>query len=814
MNGNTTSPDLVIVDGPAVIYRAFYAVEKQNLQTSWGEDVGATFVATRMMWNLIREQEPRYMIAVWDRGFSGREAIQKAYKVQRPPTPPSLVRQKPYIRAIWEALGMVHAEQEGYEADDLAATLARQACERGLHTWIVTSDKDMLQLVNDCIQVYDPATRPPTLYTPEKVEEKFGLPPERLREYLALVGDSVDNIPGIDEVGPKTAQEILKHIRLDELPEALFHLPLKLRKKIHPHEALIRQNLQMVTLKTLPVNLEDFLRPRREDRKTLREWFRRMEFFSLLEEVCEDLTVYPLTDGPLPGEGAVVPDDGGFVVAGEGRCVRTPRLPEGTWMAFDSKAVFRIQEVEVAGDLSLGVYLLEPDLGRYSPRDVALAFGGVRLPEGPEAVATLTHRLFPEIRRKLEEEGLIHLLLDLEIPVAWVLARMEKRGIPVNVGRLQEARREVMARLHALEEEIYALAGERFNLRSSRQLARILFEKIGLKAIKRTQTGFSTDASVLSKLAQIHPLPAKILEYREVEKIRSSYLDNLFQHVNPETGRIYPTFEQKAAATGRIVTRDPNLQTLPVRGDFSELIRRAFVAPSGWVFLSADYSQIELRILAHLSGDETLRKAFLEGRDIHAETASRVFGKPPEAITPEERRMAKGVNFGIVYGISPYGLSESLGIPMEEARELIERTLQAYAGVVAWMEKTEAEALRTGEVRTLLGRRRRVALRRDLPQPQYEALRRVAINTPVQGSAADVIKLAMVRIERMAEAAGLPGGMILQIHDELVLEVPEDSVERWKEVLREGMERMEHLGLSVPLEVSFHTGTTLADLLK
>ncbi len=812
MNGNTIGPDLVIVDGPAVIYRAFYAVQKQNLRTSYGEDVGATFVATRMMWNLAREHDPRYMIAVWDRGFSGREVIQKAYKIQRPPTPSGLVRQKPYIRAIWEAMGMVHAEKEGYEADDLAATLAWQACERGLSTWIVTSDKDLLQLVNHCIRVYDPATRPPTLYTPEKVEEKFGLPPERLREYLALVGDTADNIPGIPGVGAKTALKILEHIRLDQLPEALFALPLKLRKLVHPHEALIRQNLQMVTLQTVEVNLDDFLRPREEDRAALREWFRRMEFFSLLEEVCEDLPVYPLLEGPLPEEGAVVPVEGGFVVAGEARCVRTPNLPPGgTWFAFDSKALFRVQEVDLVGDLSLGVYLLEPDLGRYDPRDVALAFGGVRLPEGPEAVATLTHRLFPEIREKLEEAGLLDLLLNLEIPVARVLARMEKRGIPVRVDRLEEVRAEVMTRLRGLEEEIYALAGERFNLRSSRQLAHILFKKIGLKPLKRTKTGYSTDASVLEKLAEIHPLPAKILEYREVEKIRSSYLDNLFQHIHPETGRIHPTFEQKAAATGRIVTRDPNLQTLPVRGDWAHRIRRAFVAPPGSVFLSADYSQIELRILAHLSGDETLRRAFLDGRDIHAETASRVFGKSPEAITPEERRMAKVVNFGIVYGISPYGLSESLGIPMEEAQELIERTLRAYPGVVAWMEKTEEEALRTGEVRTLLGRRRRVALHRDLPHKDYEALRRVAINTPVQGSAADVIKLAMIRIERLAEEAGLPGGMILQIHDELVLEVPEDSVERWKEVLREGME---NLDLSVPLRVSFHTGTTLADLLK
>ncbi len=815
-SGASNGVDLILVDGPAVTYRAYYAVARQPLRTSWGEDVGATYISTRMIWNLLREQNPRFAIAAWDRGLSAREEIQKTYKQHRPPTPPPLVRQRDYIRGIWEALGLVHAEVEGYEADDLIATLVRQAVTQGMTVWVVSSDKDLLQLVDeDRVRVYDPSTRPATLFSPREVEAKFGLPPERLAEYLALVGDTADNIPGIPGIGPKTAREILNLIRLTELPDALHRLPRRYQKLLRPHLDRVQENLQMVRLREAPVSLEDYLKACREDRTRLREWFRKLEFFKLLEEIAEPLP--PCTPAPLfwtPTRGAVAVAPDGFVVANEEGCGRVDTLPEGgRWVAFDAKALFRRGVEGVEGDLSLGAYLLEPDLGRYTPSQIGLAFAGVRVADDPGEAAWLTWRFFPEIRARLEAAQLWALLQDVEIPVARILAEMEARGIPVRPSRLEEVRRELMARLHAIEQEIFRLAGETFNLRSSRQLARILFDKLGLKPVKRTRKGgYSTDASVLEKLSREHPLPARILEYREVEKIRSSYLDNLFRHIHPQTGRMHPTFDQKAAATGRIVTRDPNLQTLPVRGDWAVALREAFEAPEGWVFLSADYSQIELRILAHLSGDEALREAFRRGEDIHARTAAMVFGKDPSAVTPQERRMAKVVNFGIIYGIRSWGLSESLGISMEEAQALIDRTLEGYPGVVAWMARMEQEALERGEVRTLLGRRRRVPLHRDLPHNEYDALRRIAINTPVQGSAADVIKLAMIRIARRAREAGLEGGLVLQIHDELVLEIPESQKDAWVAVVREGMEGA--VRLEVPLKVSFHTGKTLADLLK
>lgn len=807
--------DLILIDGPAVVYRAHYAVAREPLRTSSGEDVGATYISTRIIWNLLKEKKPRFAIAVWDRGLSQREKIQATYKQHRPPTPKPIVRQRPYIQAIWEALGIVHAAVEGYEADDLIATLVDQAKNQGMRILIVTSDKDLFQLVDHHMALWDPSTRPATLYTEEDVREKFGIPPRRLAEYLALVGDAADNIPGIPGIGPKTAREILQTIHLDKLPEGLDLLPRKYQKLLRSHIDQVIENLSMFRLKTVPVTLKDFLKECRENRTQLRQWFQKLEFFKLLEEVAQPLQPCPPASSLFPpSHGGVVATTHGFIVANGQGCFEVKNLPNGgSWVAFDAKDLFLRGVSSVEGDLSLGAYLLNPDLGRYTPSDIGLAYAGTLVPDDPHAVAWFTWTLFPKIQKNLQEEGLWDLLQDIEIPVARVLADMERRGIPIQRERLEKVRKDLIDRLYTLEREIFQLAGEPFNLRSPQQLSHILFEKIGLKPVKKTRKGsFSTDASVLEKLSHIHPLPAKILEYREVEKIRSSYLDNLFQYIHPETGRMHPIFDQKTAATGRIVTKNPNLQTLPVRGAWAVGVREAFQTRDGFVFLSADYSQIELRILAHLSGDESLLQAFQHGEDIHARTAAMIFGKDPQRITSEERRMAKVVNFGIIYGIQAWGLSESLGISVEEAQTLIERTLAGYPGVVAWMERVEGEALERGEVRTLLERRRRVPLRKDLSHNEYEALRRIAVNTPVQGSAADIIKLAMIRITQAAQEKGLEGGLVLQIHDELIFEIPETQRDTWQSLVREGMEGA--LSLRVPLSVSFHTGKTLADLLK
>ncbi len=808
--------DRLLIDGPSLGYRAFHALSRNPLRTSWGLDVGASFVFAKTLWRYLQTYDPECAVIAWDRGAAHRVALLETYKKDRPPTPDALAVQWPIMRAVAEAMGYRHAEVDGFEADDVIATLAKRWKTRGHRVLVVTSDKDLLQLVDgQWIFVLDPRGKEDVLYTPEVVEQKFGIPPSRLREYLALVGDAIDGVPGVPGIGPKRAIQILETIPdLEELEAHLFRVrSTKLRTQLHAHRDQIRQALTLVQLAEVPDLPDARVCPRGEVRReALSDLFRQFEFFSLLEEIAPEAPQVSRQEGDVPREGGVVIREGQIFLGKEGQYWVRPDLPEGDWIAYDAKAVWRtFPEATLKGDLSLAAYLLEPGHGRYDPAFVFLAFRGLRVsPEDAGQHAALTWKLYPHFETRLKSLNLWKLYADLEFPLARILAEMERTGIHVDIPTLQALQKELRAALDALVEEIHALAGEPFNLRSPRQLSRILFEKLGLKPIKRTKTGYSTDASVLEQLAREHPLPARLLTYREMEKMLSTYVQSYLDQVDPETSRLYPVYDQKATATGRIAARSPNLQTIPVRSRWADRIREAFQAPEGALLISADYSQIELRILAHLSEDPALIQAFAENRDIHRETAARLFQKEPDQVSGEERRVAKVVNFGIIYGMTEFGLSKELGISREEARTFIEAYRQHFPGVMAWTEAVLARAEAQGEVRTMLGRRRVLPRGMGLSRADREALGRIAINTPVQGSAADLIKLAMLKIHAEIHRRGLRGRMVLQIHDELVFEVPEKERDIWLQEIIPLMEQV--MKLRVPLRVDIHEGRSLRDL--
>ncbi len=808
--------DRLLIDGPSLGYRCFHALARHPLRTSWGLDVGASFVFARILWNYLQTYQPECAVIAWDRGAAHRLEVLETYKQDRPPTPDALNAQWPIMRAVAEAMGYRHAEVEGYEADDVIATLTRRWKTRQRRVLVVTSDKDLLQLVDGSrVFVLDPRGKEDVLYTPEEVEKRFGVPPTRLREYLALVGDAVDGIPGVPGVGPKRALQILETVPdLEALEDHLFRIrSARLRAQLHAHRDQIRQALSLVQLVEVPDLPEDALCPRGEvQRDRLSELFRQFEFFSLLEEIAPEAPRVEPHSTEIPREGGVVLREGSVYVGKDNAYWMADRLPEGEWVAFDAKEVWKVYpDATLSGDLSLAAYLLEPGHGRYDPSFVFLAYQGLRVdPEDPGQHAALTWLLYPRFVAALKSLDLWRLYTELELPLARILAEMERTGIHVDVPTLHALRQELQTALHDLEVEIHALAGEPFNLCSPRQLSRILFEKLGLKPIKRTKTGYSTDASVLEQLAREHPLPARLLAYREMEKMLSTYVQSYLEQVDPATSRLYPIYDQKATATGRIAARSPNLQTIPVRSRWADRIREAFRAPEGAVLIAADYSQVELRILAHLSEDPVLIQAFAEGRDIHRETAARLFQKSPEQVTSEERRVAKVVNFGIIYGMTEFGLSRELGISRDEARAFIEAYRQHFPGVMAWTEAILVRAEKEGEVRTLLGRRRVLPRGMGLSRADREALGRIAINTPVQGSAADLIKRAMLEIRREVRKRGLQGRMVLQIHDELVFEVPRAEQDIWLREIVPLMERV--MSLRVPLQVDVQVGESLRDL--
>ncbi|HFC98529.1 MAG TPA: DNA polymerase I [Thermosulfurimonas dismutans] len=840
-------PVLYLIDGTSFVYRAHYAV-KEYLSTSWGLPTKAVYVFTRMMLRILREFRPEYLALCLDeKAPTFRHEAYQDYKAQRPPMPEELVVQLPYIREIAEALGIRVLSVPGYEADDLIATLAHRLPHPVV---IVAGDRDLFPLVSERVYIWDPI-REKTI-TPEEVLRRYGLPPEKIPEMRALAGDASDNLPGVRGIGEKTACTLIRtfgsvenlYARLSEVT------PPRLRRLLEEGREAAFLSRELLTLRTdapVPVELSAY-RVRDPDYRRLRGLFVKLEFRRLLAELpserdlgaevhrVDGIPPEVFSGGPValwvsPSRGlfegawttlGLANPDRAWEISGvspsEWRKLWAAK-PQA-WILYDLKALAHLlgEAPSLQGEIfevKLAAWLLDPTRKSYLLEELTQEYLGARLPapeeeKGVGAWALALAQLYPLLREEISRAGMERLLLEVETPLALVLFRMERVGVRVDREYLRRLARELRERLKELEEEAHRLAGEVFNLRSGRDLSRILFQKLGLPRGKRTPkgTGYSTDVEVLSELAKQHPLPERLLRYRSLYKLLSTYVEPLLALADPND-RVHTTFHQTGTATGRLSSSDPNLQNIPIKGEEGEWIRRAFVAEEGWKLLSADYSQIELRLLAHFSGDENLRRAFLEGRDIHATTAAEIFGIRPEEVTPEMRRLAKVINFGIAYGMSAFGLAKELGLDLAQARAFIERYFQRYPGVKRYMEEKVAEAREKGYVTTLLGRRRPIPGLRAREKSVREFAERTAINTPIQGSGADLIKLAMLAIDRRLAQGGYAARLILQVHDELLLEVPEEEMEEVRELVRKEMEEV--YPLSVPLKVNLATGKNWAE---
>jgi DNA polymerase-1 len=811
---------VLLVDGHHLAYRTFHALK--GLTTSRGEPVQAVYGFAKSLLKALKEDGDAVIVVFDAKAPSFRHEAYEGYKAGRAPTPEDFPRQLALIKELVDLLGLARLEVPGYEADDVLASLAKKAEKEGYEVRILTADKDLYQLLSDRIHVLHPEGY---LITPAWLWEKQGLRPDQWADYRALTGDESDNLPGVKGIGEKTARKLLEEWgSLERLLKNLDRLKPAIREKILAHMDDLKLSWDLAKVRTdLPLEV-DFAKRREPDRERLRAFLERLEFGSLLHEFGLLESPKALEEAPWPPpEGAFV----GFVLsrkepmwadllalaaAREGRVHRAPEpykalrdLKEARGLLAKDLSVLALREglgLPPGDDPMLLAYLLDPS--NTTPEGVARRYGGEWTEEAGERAA-LSERLFANLWGRLEgEERLLWLYREVERPLSAVLAHMEATGVRLDVAYLRALSLEVAEEIARLEAEVFRLAGHPFNLNSRDQLERVLFDELGLPAIGKTEkTGKrSTSAAVLEALREAHPIVEKILQYRELTKLKSTYIDPLPDLIHPKTGRLHTRFNQTATATGRLSSSDPNLQNIPVRTPLGQRIRRAFIAEEGWLLVALDYSQIELRVLAHLSGDENLIRVFQEGRDIHTETASWMFGVPREAVDPLMRRAAKTINFGVLYGMSAHRLSQELAIPYEEAQAFIGRYFQSFPKVRAWIEKTLEEGRRRGYVETLFGRRRYVPDLEARVKSVREAAERMAFNMPVQGTAADLMKLAMVKLFPRLEEVG--ARMLLQVHDELVLEAPKERAEAVARLAKEVMEGV--YPLAVPLEVEVGIG--------
>jgi DNA polymerase I len=830
-DGPVRDSELFLVDGNNLAYRAFYALPEE-LATSEGFSTNALLGFANMLFKLLADYRPRGVAVAWDTRPVHRAEQLETYKIDRKPMPDLLREQFPYFRPIVEAFGYRNLEFEGWEADDVIATLAHRADEAGIKTTVVSTDRDAFQLVSDnvALMMTPRGVSDVHVYTPERVELRLGIKPEQVPDFIGLKGDASDNIPGVPGIGDKTAgQLIAQYGSLEDVLERVDELTPARSKSIAEHAEQARGAKQLATMRRdLELDCDPaelVLSP--PDRSQLKEMFRRFEFRALLNRVDELDEALPaaaltptgvevpwreeLSNSLLLGRGPVgIAGDEGRVAAAAGdEVVVSPRPErlEGELIAHDAKAL----RVEAADDTMILAYLIDPGRAEYALDDLAAEYGVELLPvpEAEEETATLvrhaaaTLRLRDPLLERVRERGAEPLYREIELPLTEVLASMEAAGVKVDTYRMGEITARLADRVEELESKAYELAGEEFMLGSTQQVARILFEKLELTPGRKGKTGYSTDTRVLRSIRGEHEIVGVIEEWREYSKLLNTYLGPL-PTLMGEDGRLHTTFNQTVAATGRLSTTSPNLQAIPIRTELGREIRSAFVAEPGHKLLSADYSQVELRILAHVSGEPKLREAFEVGEDIHAATAAEVLGKERAALTKDERNVAKMVNFGIIYGISSFGLSENLEISREEAQAYIDAYLARFPHVQDFIQRTIEQATRDGYVTTLLGRRRPVPEIRASNRQTRSLGERLAVNSVMQGTAADIIKKAMVAIHRRLRDEGRGARLVLQVHDELLLEVPEAEVSAVREVVRSEM--CDAYPLDPPLDVDIGVG--------
>ena len=809
--------ELFLVDGNNLAYRAYYALPEE-LATSDGFPTGALLGFANMLFKLLTDYRPRGVAVAWDTRPTHREAISEEYKAERPPMPDLLREQFPYFRPLVEAFGYQNLEYEGWEADDVIATLATRADRAGIKTCVVSTDRDAFQLVsaNVCLMMTPRGVSDVHVYTPERVQARLGVPPEKVPDLIALKGDPSDNIPGIPGIGDKTAAELIcRYGSLEAVLEHVDELSPARARAIREHADQARASKLLATMRRdLPLEVDPadlVLRP--PDRSRLKEMFRRLEFRNLLQRVEQLDAALPAAERPategeevrwreatppagISGQVGYAAEDGRCALAMAGECLVYPCRDvfldrEGLELVVhDAKSL----RVRARDDTMIAAYLIEPGRGSYELDELAAEYGvEVRpAPEADEPTAALVRRaclplrLAPLMRSRLVERGSVELYERVELPLTEVLAAMEDVGVKIDPYRMGEITARLAERVEELEARAYELAGEEFLLGSAQQVARILFEKLKLTPGRKGKTGYSTDTRVLRAIRHEHPIVAVIEEWRELTKLINTYLNPLPSMIGPD-GRLHTTFNQTVAATGRLSTSNPNLQAIPIRTELGREIRSAFVAEEGWKLVSADYSQVELRILAHVSGEPKLKEAFARGEDIHAATAAEVLGKPQAELTKDERNVAKMVNFGIIYGISAFGLAENLEISREQAQAYIDAYLARFPRVQEFIRRTIEQAERDGYVTTLLGRRRPIPELRAQNRQTRALGERLAVNSVMQGTAADIIKVAMVAIYRRLRGEGRASRLVLQVHDELLLEAPEAEVAAVKDLVREEM---------------------------
>ncbi|MFH1665196.1 MAG: DNA polymerase I [Candidatus Omnitrophota bacterium] len=871
---------IYLIDGYALCYRAYYAI--QDLSTSRGMPTNAIYGFVNMLRKFISDYGPEMLTVVFDmKGPTVRHKKYEDYKIHRKPMPDDLISQIPRIKEIVEANRIPVCQLEGYEADDIIATLARKAEKKGYDVTIVTSDKDALQLVDETLSVLSTHTSGDKIYGINEVREKFGVDPEQMVDVMALMGDASDNIPGIKGIGPVTAGKLIRrYASLKGVYDNIEEIsPESLRKKLLEGKDMAELSMELARLDCrVPIELDlekTYLAP--PDTERLAELYREFEFGKLLKEILpkekSEGKYYVLKDsGRSPDSireeivrskivsisGSCAREDGGiafswkrgeacFVSMKEARDKKTAGFLKAVLedetlkkTGYDIKRAilaFRKSGLDIgpkgaAFDVMIADYLIDPSRTAYDLSAIAMRHigynladnSGVKWEDGGQGAMEFSHngpsrtecekadiimRLHEVLGPLLEEKHLTDLFRDVEMPLVGVLADMEENGIDVDVEYLKERGREIGKELDAVSEKIYAFAGEKFNINSPKQVQYVLYEKLGLPATKKTKTGRSTDESVLRKLAEHHEIPRLLLEHREMSKLKSGYYDSILALADEETHRLHTHFNQAVTATGRLSSSEPNLQNIPVKTPLGKEIRRAFVSGGDkMILLAADYSQIELRILAHLSGDERLIEAFKNDEDVHRFTASLIFDCPVSEVTSRMRSIAKTVNFGIVYGMSPFGLAKDLEINIEDARNFIDAYFRRYPGVREFMDRVIDGARKDGFVTTLLKRRRYIPEINSSNERIRGFAERAAVNTPVQGSAADLIKLAMIECHNAFKGSGVK--MVLQVHDELVFRMPGDIMANAAKRVKEIMEGV--IRLRVPLKVDMESGKNWLDM--
>jgi DNA polymerase-1 len=822
---------LFLIDSYGFIFRAYHARARMSvpaMRTAAGLSTEAVYIFNNMLRKLVKTFEPKHIAAVFESiGPTLREQQFAEYKANRAAMPDDLKEQIPYVRRLLEAMRIPILEFPGYEADDVIGTLSRRAAEKGYEVVIVSSDKDMLQLVNDHVSMLNPA-KDDTWYDAAKVKEFMGVEPHQVADLLALKGDAVDNIPGAPGIGDKGAIDLINQFgsveaaldRADEVQRKVY------RESLQNNRQRIEMSKQLATIETnIPLEIDyEAIALSDPDVPALKEVYKELEFHSLLKELgpgedTRSLNIAPLETAPAEPAAFVIGDP--CTLCWQPGEIRTSSLdflrdwledPARPKISLDIKRnLLPLLEKGwkpdgFADDLALYEFLLHSDPGACTLEQLAQRHLDLAPGANP---APIIFDLNTLLKPKVEARGLRRVYDEIDLPLTYVLARMETNGILVDRAELSRLSALMESGIARLTAEIHHLGGREFNIASPQQLGKVLFEDLALPTPSKVGKGkvISTAADVLEGLASAHPIAAKVLEYRQLTKLKGTYVDALPELINPKTGRIHTTFNQTGAATGRLSSNNPNLQNIPIKTEMGREIRAAFVPRPGWKLIVADYSQIELRLMAHMSRDPVLLEAFRNNEDIHTRTAAEVMGVPPMFVTREARNNAKTVNFGIVYGISAFGLANQLGISRKEAENYISNYFQRYAGVRAFINRTIENVRATGVTKTLLGRERPIPDMNSKNPNSRGFAERTAVNSPLQGTAADIIKLAMIRIDRHLQSKQTK--LLLQVHDELVLEAPPEEAEEMAAMVKHEMETV--YPLDVPLLVEIGIGINWRD---